>query len=1011
MLASALVVLVVLALPIAASAKVTFTSVVAKPIAPSSKCTTLEDVPTITQAGKAADFCVALATSGGADPQLGDLPGLGDDLKNLTLALPLGQAASVKAAPLCPRPTFLSKKGCPSVSQVGELSLAVDVLGAGRIDERLLQGKVFNLEPQGTEGTRLGLSVNVVIGPLNVEGVIHLETEARLRPSDNGLESVTLNNPRDLEGIPLELRRLNLRLWGDKADHPTMQTSFMTSPTTCTPAVTRVTGESYAGITSTAQTSFTPTGCDKLGLTPDGIFESGRVADEPGELTSGVTLPAADGGLAQSHIRKTTVVLPEGFELSPTVGNRPGFTGCDDAQLGKGELGPATCPAASQIGTVAIRSPLLLNDELPGRIYLANPKPGEAKVRFFVVAEAGPERDAVRLKIVARTIIDPNTGQLTTVLDDLPPTPFTTFRFSFFGGENGSIKMPRACGTYTADTILEPWNGTPTKTVKTSVSVDQGCRDPEPFAPELAASVSPDTAASATSLTTVFTRPAGHGRMRSMVVDLPTGLTGRLTAAAQCPLALAATGSCGDDSRIGRVRALAGGGPAPKPLTGDVYLTEGPGGALAGLNIVVDVKVGPLDFGRVITQATIEVEQDTSLRLIVPEIPLRQQGVEANIRQLEVVLDRAGFNVNATSCAPKTFTGSITSDTGAVASVSSPYQPTGCENLPFGPKIEATIAGGPNETKENGHPSLDVVVSQTPGQANSSKMEVVLPEGLAPDGARLQSICPLEVYEQNACPPETVKGSATAYTPLLPKQLSGPVTFVKIPGEPLPGLRIKLQGAISLDLTGRVRFGDRNRVVNVIDPIPDTPLSRFELSLKTGPNAMLVATKDLCQSKTNTIDGTAWSHAGGQTAIKAEANVVDCAPAGTLKLGSLRSGRPTLDLRVNGGRTRVTTAQLVVPSGLEFQRAAIVKKRLKITATGLKKGSKARVTVSGQSIKVTVPSGQSATVLRVRMSSGGLRASTRLRKRGRPQLTFRLNTTTADKKSSRASLRVRPAAR
>ncbi|MBJ7522498.1 MAG: hypothetical protein JHC84_22540, partial [Solirubrobacteraceae bacterium] len=228
---------------------------------------------------------------------------------------------------------------------------------------------------------------------------------------------------------------------------------------------------------------------------------------------------------------------------------------------------------------------------------------------------------------------------------------------------------------------------------------------------------------------------------------------------------------------------------------------------------------------------------------------------------------------------------------------------------------------------------------------------------------------------------------------------------------PLPGLRIKLQGAITIELTGTIKFGDKNRLVNVIDPIPDTPLSRFELDLKTGPQSPLIATRDLCQSATNTIDGTAWSHSGAQVPIKTEAEVLACQPAGTLRLSSLRGGRPSMDLRVAGGRTRVTTAQLVLPKGMEFQRSAIVKKRLKVSATGLKKGARARVTVSGTSIRVTVPSGQSAKVLRVRLAKGSVRVSTRLRKRGRPQLSFRLNTTMADKKTGRSNLRVRPAAR
>lgn len=1011
-LSSALAAIVVLGTPALASAKVSFTGVVAKPIAASSECSSLSEPATVSQAGKRTDFCVSLAVNGGPDPKLGDIPGLGDDLKDLTISLPPGQVASPKATPLCSRSTFLSSKGCPASSQVGVLALAVDVFGVGRIDERLLQGKVFNLAPQGTEGARLGLAVdvNVPIPGVSLPSLIHLETEARLRASDSGLDSITLDNPRDLEGIPLEVRRLSLTLWGSKADHPTLTKSFMSSPTTCDPAVTKITAVSYAGDTSKAQTSWTPTGCDKLDFDPTPIFESAREADTPGALTSGVALPDPEGPLAQSHIKKATVVLPPGFELSPTVGSKPGFTGCASNEFNRYDGGPVTCPGGSQIGTVRFRSPLLLAPELQGKVFVANPEPGEPKVRFFVSAEAGPEADAVRVKLIAKVQIDPATGQLTTVLDDLPKTPFTEFRFSFFGGPNGPVAMPRTCGTYTADTILEPYNGNPTKSVKSSVNIDQNCSDPEPFAPTFSADASPLLAGAGTTLTTTFTRPGG-GRMKALELQLPTGLSGKLTVAPLCPLSVAAVAGCSEESRVGRVDALAGGGSDPKALSGNVYLTQGPNGALAGLSIVVDVKVGPLDFGRVITQATIVVRPDTGLTLVVPEIPLRQEGVEANIRELKVILDKPGFNLNATSCAPASFQGTVTSDTGAVAPVTAPYQPSGCDQIPFAPKVSAVIGGGPKETAINGHPSLDVTVTQQPGEANSSKMEVVLPEGIAADSERLRSVCTLADYAKDACAPDTVKGTATAWSPLLPEPLRGPVTFVQIPGKPLPGLRIKLQGALSIELTGTVAFGDKNRLVNVIDPIPDTPLSKFTLSLQTGPQSPLIATKDLCQSATNTVNGTAWSHAGSSATIKAEAEVPNCAPAGTLKLGSLKTGRPTLDLRVTGTRSQVTSAQLVLPKGMEFASSTSVKKRLKLSATGLKKGTKASVTVSGGAIKVTVPKGQAATVLRVRIAKGGLKASTRLRKQGRPRLAFRLNMTAPGNVSSRSTLRVRPAAR
>jgi len=39
-----------------------------------------------------------------------------------------------------------------------------------------------------------------------------------------------------------------------------------------------------------------------------------------------------------------------------------------------------------------------------------------------------------------------------------------------------------------------------------------------------------------------------------------------------------------------------------------------------------------------------------------------------------------------------------------------------------------------------------------------------------------------------------------------------------------------------------------------------------------------------------------------------------------------------------------------------------------------------------------------------------VRVSTRLRKRGRPRLAFRLNTTMSDKKTARSNLRTRPTA-
>ncbi|MBJ7329768.1 MAG: hypothetical protein JHC95_07725 [Solirubrobacteraceae bacterium] len=980
---------------------------VAKPIAATSKCSALGEPATVSQAGKRTDFCVALKLDGGGTA----VPGTGDDMKDLTIGLPPGVLASPNAATLCTEHRFESTGGCSSASQVGTVSLAIDALGIP-LDENLLQGQVYNLQPVGTEPARLGLAIGVKIGPLGIDGVMHLVTEARLRADDSGLNSVTVDAPRDFFGIPIEVHRMNLALWGSKTDHPSLKSSFMSNATTCTPAVTKVQLKAYSGQITNAQTSFTPTGCDQLVSKAASLFETSRKADTPGFVTVGVTQP--DDGLeplAAPHLKKATVVMPEGIELSPTVGSQPGFVGCSAAQVGLKKEAPATCPARSQIGTVSFKSPLLLQGAITGKVFVANPEPGEPKVRFYIVAEASPAADALRIKLLTRVYADPATGQLTAVLDDLPAAPFTEFRFSFNDGPNGPASMPRSCGTYEASTKTEPMSGGAPKTTTAKTVIDQDCNDPDPFTPTFGASVTSPLAGGPTGVITTINRPSGDARMKAMDIELPTGLSGKLTAATLCPLSLASAGNCGEDSKVGHVNALAGSGPDPVGLRGDVYLTEGPDGALAGLAINVDVKVGPLDFGKVITQAKILVRPDTGLTLSVPNIPQRQEGVEANIRQLEVVLDKQGFNLNATSCQPNAFRGTITADTGAVAKVEAPYQPTGCDSIPFGPKVEASITGGPKETGVNGHPSLNVAVTQTPGEANSSKMEIVMPEGIAADVTRLKSVCSPEQWAARSCPPESVKGTAKAWSPLLPTTLEGPVTFVTVPGQPLPGLKIQLRGALNIDLSGTVKFGDKNRLVTQVDPIPDTPLSRFELTLASGPNSPLIANKDLCQVDKAMVDGTAWSHAGTQATLKAEATIPGCEPAGTLKLGSLKSGSPTMDLRVSGSRAPMTVTQLTLPKGLTFAKSATVKKRLKLTASGLKKGTRATVRITKSTIRVTVPKGQNASVLRVRLSKGGLKATTSLRKKGRPRLTFRLSTTTADKKAVRASLRVRPATR
>ncbi|MBJ7329769.1 MAG: hypothetical protein JHC95_07730 [Solirubrobacteraceae bacterium] len=992
--------IVVLGCAGSAQATVDITALVAKPIPAGATCSTNTGAATQSQAGAHEDFCVALGLDGH-----GSLGG-GDDMKDLKLSLPAGQVGAATATATCDASQFQRAAGCPSNTRVGEVSATADSVVT--IPSDLLAGNVYNLKPRGTEAARLGLDLG--IGPIDMQKI---EVEIRMRPGDGGLDSISFNQPRlqNLAGInlPIEVRKLNLKLWGSGRG---MNKSFMANPTDCThPAVTRVEISSYGGDTDSSQTSYTPTGCDKVPFNPSMILDGDRAADAPGRVSTGVSLPSDDEPLAQAHIKRSVNILPEGVELSPASASEPGFVGCTDAEFGSGKGAPSTCPAGSKVGTVVFRSPLI-SKPVEGNVYLAEPTATSAKIRLFVVGELGPELDATRVKFTGVVEPDPATGQMRTTFDDLPATPFTEFRLTFRGGPTAITSFPRSCGTYTGQAVNQPWGSTTATTRSAPLVVDQNCNDPDPFAPFLEGGTSTTQAGADTAIITTLGRPDGHARLAGAKISMPTGLSGRLTAAPLCPVAQATAGTCGAESRVGSVTAIVGPGSAPSSLTGSVYISETykPGG-LAGLSIVVPAKLGPIDLGNLVVAAQLSVRPDTGLDIAVDSIPQRASGISTQVRSMKLTLDKPGFGVNATSCAAQTFSGTLFSDLGGSADVSSPYQPTGCESLPFSPGIEATMDGGSRgaELAENGHPALTTIVTQAPGNANNKTVKVTLPPGLAADTDRLKRACPIAQYEQGGCPANATVGGVKAWTPLLPGVQQGPVTFVSVPGAPLPELRAELRGLISVTLKGKITFGAGNRLVAGFEGIPDVPLSRFELNLEGGAKSLMIATRDLCPEAKQPFEGEFASHAGTNAKAAANATLVGCGPSGTLKLSSLKSGRPTLDLRVTGGRSKVTTAQLVLPKGLELGRGSAVKKRLKVTATGLKKGTKATISVTGSSLKVTVPKGQSASTLRVRVTKGGLKASTRLRKQGRTALKFSLRTTqTNDGRVRTATLRARP---
>ena len=215
------------------------------------------------------------------------------------------------------------------------------------------------------------------------------------------------------------------------------------------------------------------------------------------------------------------------------------------------------------------------------------------------------------------------------MFDELPPLPFEKFTLSLRGGDRAVLVNPPACGTHTLISTLTPWSGAPAfppdkdehPQGQFDTSFDgQGaaCPATRPFDPSGAVSTSTTQAGASSAMSMSFSNPDRHQLLRTLKSSLPPGLVGRLPGVPLCPVDAAAAGACGEDSKIGTVGAAVGAGGSPLTLPGSIHLARPlqPGDP-ASLSIVVPARVGPFDFGLVVTRARIALRPDAGIDVVL----------------------------------------------------------------------------------------------------------------------------------------------------------------------------------------------------------------------------------------------------------------------------------------------------------------------------------------------------------------------------------------------------------
>jgi hypothetical protein len=446
------------------------------------------------------------------------------------------------------------------------------------------------------------------------------------------------------------------------------------------------------------------------------------------------------------------------------------------------------------------------------------------------------------------------------------------------------------------------------------------CADPQPFAPSFGADTTNHAAGASPHVTMNIARQPGEQLLRDLQISLPAGLVGGINGIGLCLGTAAETGDCPADSRVGTATAVSGAGGDPLALSGGIFLSAGTDGAAASLLSVIPARVGPFDLGNAIVRSNIRVRPgDAGFDVSAPGLPSVLGGIPLRLRGLTLSLDRDGFLRNPSACGTAPIDAIFTSVGGATARASAPYEVTGCDTLPFAPRLSASV-GARGKTAAGSFPPLTTTIEQAPGEAATKSAKVTLAPPLGPNVNALSNVCPMADFAADTCPAKSVVGQAQAVTPLLPVPLSGPVRIIEDPGH-LPKLVVYLNGLINIRLTGDIELTAQG-TTTTFAAIPDVPLSLFKLGFAAGPGGLVGTLKNLCTSAVN-VGGDFVSHSGKTVSLKARAKVVGCRvkPRASVALRRLRSHSPALSVRAKRGADgrKLRTLRVTLPKGLSVR--------------------------------------------------------------------------------------------
>jgi hypothetical protein len=334
--------------------------------------------------------------------------------KEVQVELPPGFIGNPQNAPRCPI-HLLAGNHCPANTAVGYTRVVISnvakIVGGKAVifpalppfEEAGFRSLVYNMEPAPGYPAEFGFVVIAGV-PFVLEAKVRSDGDYGVTVGDSavGEKPVAINVTFCENGAHGESPNLSCNA------APPNSEPFLSNPTECSasaPVWTLRANTWYEPADYVSKTvdvnlvagapskdSFV-TGCESLQFHPEIEFkpspasEGGTTqADEPTGMALDLKVPQTNeaGVKATPDLKNAVLKLPPGMTVSPSAAD--GLQACSNAQFGLGtEFGPgskhtepakpASCPLASQIGTVEVFSPLLSGaptiEGIPGK----NPKP------------------------------------------------------------------------------------------------------------------------------------------------------------------------------------------------------------------------------------------------------------------------------------------------------------------------------------------------------------------------------------------------------------------------------------------------------------------------------------------------------------------------------------------------------------------------------------------------------------------------------------------------------------